>query len=52
LHAASVNPIDYNFASGALHEYILLGFPWIPGVDFSGVVEDVGPETSSTKLHA
>ena len=37
--AASVNPIDYKIASG----YRPVSFPWIPGGDFSGVIEAIGP---------
>jgi NADPH:quinone reductase-like Zn-dependent oxidoreductase len=43
VHAASVNPIDYKLASGAFRQQMPLRFPWIPGGDFSGVVEAVGP---------
>jgi NADPH:quinone reductase-like Zn-dependent oxidoreductase len=43
VQAASVNPIDYKLASGALRQVMPLNFPWIPGGDFSGVVEAVGP---------
>jgi NADPH:quinone reductase-like Zn-dependent oxidoreductase len=43
VQAASVNPIDYKLASGVFKERMPLHFPWIPGGDFSGVVEVVGP---------
>jgi NADPH:quinone reductase-like Zn-dependent oxidoreductase len=43
VQAASVNPIDYKLASGALQKMMPLTFPWIPGGDFSGVVEAFGP---------
>lgn len=41
--AAGVNPIDYKLRSGDLAAHIPLALPWIPGVDFSGTVEEVGP---------
>ena len=40
VQAASINPIDYKLASGAFRQIMPLNFPWIPGGDFSGVVED------------
>jgi NADPH:quinone reductase-like Zn-dependent oxidoreductase len=43
VQAASVNPIDYKLASGAYKERMPLQFPWIPGGDFAGVVEALGP---------
>ena len=46
IHAASVNPIDFKLASGAMRQIMPLSFPWIPGGDFSGVVENVGPGVS------
>ena len=39
--AASVNPFDYKLASGAYQKMIPLALPYIPGGDFSGLVEDV-----------
>src|SRR5262245_9755285 len=41
--AAGVNPIDWKVRSGAMKSRIPLVLPWIPGVDFSGVVESAGP---------
>ncbi len=39
VQAASVNPIDYKLASGAMKAISPLAFPWIPGGDFSGIIE-------------
>jgi NADPH:quinone reductase-like Zn-dependent oxidoreductase len=47
--AASVNPIDYKLASGALRQMMPVNFPWIPGGDFSGIVEAVGPGVTGLK---
>jgi NADPH:quinone reductase-like Zn-dependent oxidoreductase len=49
VHAASVNPIDYKLASGAMKQFMPLNFPWIPGGDFSGVVEAVGSGVTTVK---
>jgi NADPH:quinone reductase-like Zn-dependent oxidoreductase len=43
VHAASVNPIDYKIAASAFRQFMPLDLPWVPGGDFSGVVEAVGP---------
>ena len=37
VRAASVNPVDYKMAAGTFTQ---LELPWIPGADFSGVVEE------------
>jgi acetyl esterase len=42
VHAAAVNLIDLKKAAGAFKDFMPLSFPWIPGVDFSGIVESVG----------
>jgi NADPH:quinone reductase-like Zn-dependent oxidoreductase len=49
VHAASVNPIDYKLASGVMRQIMPLEFPWIPGGDFSGVVEAVGAGVTGFK---
>jgi NADPH:quinone reductase-like Zn-dependent oxidoreductase len=49
VHAASVNPIDYKLASGAMKQFMPLTLPWIPGGDFSGVVETVGAGVTGVK---
>jgi NADPH:quinone reductase-like Zn-dependent oxidoreductase len=42
VNAASVNPVDYKLASGMLKDLVKLSLPWIPGGDFSGIVESIG----------
>jgi NADPH:quinone reductase-like Zn-dependent oxidoreductase len=42
IHAASVNPIDFKLASGVMRKFMPIAFPWVPGGDFSGAVEEVG----------
>ena len=42
IHAAAVNPLELKLASGMMREMMPLQFPWTPGIDFSGVVDQVG----------
>ena len=42
VHAASVNPWDHKLASGSFSKMIAMQLPYIPGGDFSGVVDAVG----------
>ncbi|HEY8750247.1 MAG TPA: NADP-dependent oxidoreductase [Tepidisphaeraceae bacterium] len=50
VHAASVNPFDHKVASGAFAKFIPLKLPYIPGADFSGVVEALGANVSGFKI--
>jgi NADPH:quinone reductase-like Zn-dependent oxidoreductase len=49
VRTASVNPIDFKLASGAMRQFMPINFPWIPGGDYSGVVEEVGPGVTGLK---
>jgi NADPH:quinone reductase-like Zn-dependent oxidoreductase len=49
VRAAGVNPIDWKIRAGYVKDWIPHSFPFIPGVDFSGVVEEVGPSVSGLK---
>src|SRR4029077_6868497 len=42
VHAAGVNPVDSAIRAGQIKEIFPVTFPWIPGSDVSGVVEEVG----------
>jgi NADPH:quinone reductase-like Zn-dependent oxidoreductase len=42
VRAASVNPWDVKLASGSLREQVAMTLPYVPGGDFSGVVEELG----------
>jgi NADPH:quinone reductase-like Zn-dependent oxidoreductase len=46
--AAGVNPIDYSVVSGSLPK--LDPIPHIPGAELSGIVEEVGSQTSSNLI--
>ncbi|MBK0420198.1 NADP-dependent oxidoreductase [Leucobacter sp. CSA1] len=43
IHAAAVNPVDWKIRAGRLAGVLETWFPAIPGWDFAGVVERVGP---------
>lgn len=43
VHAAGVNVMDPIYTTGWLKDYMEHRFPLVPGIDFSGVVEEVGP---------
>ncbi len=49
VHAAGVNPIDWKIRSGALKDWIRHSFPFVPGVDFSGVIEETGSKVQGLK---
>ncbi len=42
VEAAAVNPMDWKIRSGSVAEQMPLGLPAIPGLDASGVVDEVG----------
>ena len=42
VYAAGVNPVDCAIRAGRVQEIFPVSFPWIPGWDLSGVVEEVG----------
>jgi NADPH:quinone reductase-like Zn-dependent oxidoreductase len=47
--ASSVNPVDCAVRRGGLRRYASVPFPIIPGVDVSGVVEQVGPKAQDLR---
>jgi NADPH:quinone reductase-like Zn-dependent oxidoreductase len=49
VRAASVNPFDFKLASGAFQKMIPLNPPYIPGGDFSGVIEKVSRNVTDFK---
>jgi NADPH:quinone reductase-like Zn-dependent oxidoreductase len=49
VHFAGVNPIDWKFRAGFLKEYMPLQLPFVPGIDLSGIVEELGAEVKTLK---
>jgi NADPH:quinone reductase-like Zn-dependent oxidoreductase len=43
IHAASINPVDWKIRNGARRGTFDITLPHVLGVDFSGVVKEVGP---------
>ena len=43
IHAAGVNPIDWQILAGLMKDVQPVTFPFIPGIEVAGVVEEVGP---------
>jgi len=50
VHAAGVNPLDWKIRQGLLKEVMPKTFPYIPGIEVSGVVEDVGPGVTAFEI--
>ena len=50
VRAASVNHIDPLRASGVVKHIYPLAFPWIPGRDFAGTIEQVGSAVTDLRL--
>lgn len=47
VYAAGVNPVDWKIRSGVLKDVFPTPLPYIPGYDFAGVVEEVGPNVTA-----
>jgi NADPH:quinone reductase-like Zn-dependent oxidoreductase len=43
IHAAGVNPADWKVRRGWFKDFLTIQFPYVPGGDLAGVVEEVGP---------
>lgn len=43
VHAAGVNPVDWKIRAGWFKDFRPMQFPYIPGLDLAGVVEEIGP---------
>ena len=48
--ATSLNPVDLKRASGTMRQIFPVEFPFIPGGDFSGVVEGLGEGVATFQL--
>jgi NADPH:quinone reductase-like Zn-dependent oxidoreductase len=42
VHAAGVNPLDWKIRAGWFKDFRPVQFPYIPGLDLAGVVEEIG----------
>ena len=47
LIAAGVNPADWKYLAGYYKQYVPLTFPWFPGMEGAGIVEEVGANVST-----
>ena len=50
IHASAVNPVDWKIRAGRLSSVIESAFPIIPGWDYAGVVEAVGPAVTEVAV--
>src|SRR5258708_7013673 len=50
VHAAGVNPIDWKIRQGLMKESRPVTFPYTPGIEMAGVVEDVGPAVTAFEI--
>jgi len=46
IKAAGVNPADWKIREGGFQQLVSLQFPWTLGMDFSGVIKQVGEGVS------
>ena len=49
VHFAGVNPVDWKIRAGYLKDFMPVPLPFTPGIDFSGIVADIGSEVRSLK---
>src|ERR1700683_4152767 len=49
VHAAAINPVDWKIRAGYVKGWLQYTLPMIPGWDFSGVIEAVGPGAAPWK---
>lgn len=50
VHAAGVNPIDWKIRQGLRKDILQMQFPYIPGMEIAGVVQEVGPGVTALKV--
>ncbi len=50
IRAAGVNHLDIGIASGAMKNAFQIPFPWIPGMDFAGIIEYIGADVHHYKI--
>ncbi len=50
VHAVGVNPIDWKIRVGMLKDFMPKTFPYVPGADIAGIVEEVGPGVTAFQV--
>ncbi|MEM7370544.1 MAG: NAD(P)-dependent alcohol dehydrogenase [Bacteroidota bacterium] len=50
IHAAALNPIDYQMRRGRFHPFVRTRFPRIPGSDFAGIIAEIGSKVTNMKV--
>ena len=50
VHAAGVNQIDWKIRLGLMKDFQPMTFPYIPGLEVAGVVEEVGPGVTAFEI--
>lgn len=50
VHAAGVNPIDWKVRQGLRKQFLPMQFPYIPGMEIAGVVEEVGVGVTTLQI--
>src|SRR5499433_2330645 len=48
IRSTAVNHLDLVEASGTVRQILPIDLPWIPGHEFSGVVEQIGPDVTTS----
>ena len=46
VRAAGVHPFDWKVRQGLVQQYMPIPLPHIPGIDFAGVVDEIGPDVT------
>lgn len=49
IEATGLNPLDVKIMAGYLQQVFPVAFPYVPGTDFSGVVETIGTQVTNLK---
>jgi NADPH:quinone reductase-like Zn-dependent oxidoreductase len=47
--AAGVNPWDWKLRTGAFQQFMPIDFPYTPGIELAGVIEELGPGVNGFK---
>ena len=49
VHFAGVNPVDWKLRAGYLKDFMPVQLPFVPGIDVSGTIEELGSEVKGLK---